>query len=275
MSISQNGYKSRDSSLIASYTIARDVKISLRKGDTSVVLLHFFKWYDQHIEPLTKADTGGFNPRHIEGSKTDSNHASGTAGDVRWTKHARGKKNTFTKGQKDKIHAQLAFYEGVIRWGEDYTKAPVDGMHFEINKGPAEVARIARKCKPVASKPTTPAKPAVPPKPSAPAKPSGLKVDGDLGPATIKRWQQVMGTKVDGVISPNSDLVQRVQRRLQATVDHNLKVDGDGDSLAFGVPTKTVEALQRYLKVHVTRRLSTENSDTVKALQRRLNAGMF
>ena len=113
MSTSQNGYKSRDSSLIATYTIARDVKISLRKGDVSVVLLHFARWYDQHIEPLTKADTGGYNPRHIEGSSVDSNHASGTAEDLRWNKHARGKHNTFTQGQKDKIHAQLKFHGNV------------------------------------------------------------------------------------------------------------------------------------------------------------------
>ncbi len=270
MTTSQNGYKSRDSSLIATYTIVRDVKISLRKGDVSVVLLHLARWYDQHIEPLTKTDTGGYNPRSIVGSKTDSNHASGTAEDLRWNKHARGKKNTFTKGQKDKIHAQLKFYEGVVRWGEDYLSAPVDGMHFEINKSPSEVSRIAKKCKEDdGPKP----KPSAVPKP--PPAPVVLKIDGDLGPATIKRWQQILGTKVDGTISENSDLVRRVQQRLKDTVDHRLVVDGDGDSLAFGVTRKTVEALQRYLKVHVTRRLSDTNSDTVKALQRRLNEGRF
>jgi len=54
MSTSQNGYKSRDSSLIATYTVVRDVKLSLRKGDASVVLLHLARWFDKNIEPLRK-----------------------------------------------------------------------------------------------------------------------------------------------------------------------------------------------------------------------------
>lgn len=280
MTVSQNGYKSRDFSLIATYTVVRDVKLSLRKGDISVVLLHFARWYDKNIEPLTKSDTGGYNPRAIPGSKIDSNHASGTAMDLRWAKHALGKKGTFTKAQKDKITKQLGFYEGVIRWGENYTTT-VDGMHYEINKGPAEVARIAKKCKAAdAPKPApkpTPKPPAVtvPPRPPILEGKRLLVIDGNLGEATIRRWQEVMGTPVDGKISEKSSLVEAVQRRLKATVDHSLVVDGEGSSLDFGVPRKTVEALQRYLRRPITRRLSSENSDTIKALQRRLNEGHF
>lgn len=111
--------------------------------------------------------------------------------------------------------------------------------------------------------------------PPAPPKPRLLKIDGDLGPETIKAWQKVMGTKQDGKISEKSSLVEAVQRRLKATVDSRLVVDGDGNSLDFGVPRKTVGALQRYLKVPVTNRLSSSNSQTIKALQRRLNEGRF
>lgn len=272
MTVSQNGYKSRDASLIASYTVVRDVKLSLRKGDVSVVLLHFARWFDENIEPLTKEDTGGYNPRAIGGTKTDSNHASGTAEDLNWNKHVRGKKNTFTAAEQKKIRAQLKFYEGVIRWGGDYKVATIDDMHFEINKGPDEVARIAKKCK-AEDEPKPPAKPTKPTESSHDRK--LLVLDGDLGPATIKRWQEIMGTKADGVISKQSTLVEAVQRRLKATVDHNLVVDGDGDSLTVGVRRDTVEALQRYLKVRITRRLSSDNSDTVRALQRRLNEGHF
>jgi peptidoglycan hydrolase-like protein with peptidoglycan-binding domain len=258
MSTSQNGYKANDSSLIATYTIARDVKVSLRKGDVSVVLLHFAKWFDQNIEPLTKKDTGGYNPRFIEGTKTLSNHASGTAEDLRWNKHPRGKKNTFTAGQQDKIRKQLKFYEGVIRWGGDY-KNIVDDMHFEINKGLAEVARIAKKCKAGSTpKPTNP----TPKPPSLPHVP----VDGDLGPKTISLWQKIMKTPVDGKISDKkSELVEAVQRRLKATVDHRLSVDGD-------LGPKTIRRLQSYLKAPVDGILGP---NTVKALQRRLNTGKF
>lgn len=144
MTNSQNGYKAFDSTLIAKFAIVRDVKINIRKGDVSVVLLHFARWYDKNIEPLVASDTGGYNPRFIEGTTTVSNHASGTAIDLRWNKHPRGKTDSFTRSQKDKIHAQLKIYEGVIRWGEDYS-GTIDGMHYEINKPPADVARIAKK----------------------------------------------------------------------------------------------------------------------------------
>jgi hypothetical protein len=258
--LSQNGYKANDSTIIASYTVARDVKIALRKGDASVVLLHFARWYDQHIEPLTKADTGGYNPRVIEGSTQLSNHASGTAEDLRWNKHPLGKVGTFTAGQAAKIRAQLKFYEGVIRWGGDYTGRK-DEMHYEINKGLTDLARVAQKCRnndAVGGK-TAP----VPPKPAQ------LVVDGQLGPKTIKRWQQIMKTPVDGVIDDkHSDLVRAVQVRLKTTVDHRIAVDGQ-------LGPDTVGGLQRYLKTPVDRHISKPKSQMVVALQRRLNTGKF
>lgn len=254
MANSQNGYKANDSSLIASYTIVRDVKINLRKGDASVVLLHFAKWFDETIEKLTKADTGGYNPRTIEGSTVLSNHASGTAMDLRWNRHPMGKRGTFTAPQAAKIRAQLKFYEGAIRWGGDY-KSRADEMHFEINAAPTMLARIAKKCKPAAPKP---------PKPTP--VPTLLVVDGILGPKTISKWQKVMGTTVDGKIDDHdSELIRAVQTKLRATVDHRLVVDGDPGP-------KTKGRLQSYLGVPVNQQLDV---NTIKALQRRLNENRF
>lgn len=119
-------------------------------------------------------------------------------------------------------------------------------------------------------KPTT-ATPA-PPKPSAPTQ---LAVTGKLDAATIRRWQQVMGTPVDGKITEKSSLVKAVQTKLKATVDHRLVVDGDGDSLDADVFRKTVAALQRYLKSPVDGVISTPKSQVIVALQRRLNTGKF
>lgn len=106
---------------------------------------------------------------------------------------------------------------------------------------------------------------------------TALVVDGKLGPATIKRWQQVMGTERDGVISRPSELVRAVQRHLNRK-GARLVVDGkgiqsnnDGD---YG-PTKTVKALQKYLGTEVDGVLSHPSSSAVKALQRRLNTGRF
>lgn len=110
------------------------------------------------------------------------------------------------------------------------------------------------------------------PKPSAPVK---LKEDGDLGPLTIKRWQQVMKTTADGKIDPkDSQLVRAVQRRLKATVDHRLVVDGAG-IYQDGKRYRTVGALQRYLRVPVDEKIDVGDSRTIRALQRRLNENRF
>jgi hypothetical protein len=114
------------------------------------------------------------------------------------------------------------------------------------------------------------AAPPLPPKP-----PVLLEVDGVLGPLTIKKWQKVMHTPVDGVIDDkNSDLVIAVQQKLRATVDHTLGVTGTGIK-QNGKKTKTVEALQRYLVVPVDKMIVRPKSNTVKALQRRLNQDRF
>ena len=116
-------------------------------------------------------------------------------------------------------------------------------------------------------------KPAIPaPKPS-----TALVVDGALGPATIRRWQRVMGTQVDGVISRPSELVRAVQRHLNRK-GARLVVDGKGIQSNNGGdygPTATVRALQRYLGTTADGVLSHPSSNAVKALQRRLNTGRF
>ena len=114
---------------------------------------------------------------------------------------------------------------------------------------------------------------------------SGLAVDGYLGPNTIRAWQRIMGTPVDGVISRPSLLVFAVQRRLNAAGarDRNgrsLVVDGlgIGSNQRGRYPRsgtyRTLEALQRYLGTPVDGFLSSPSS-AVSALQRRLNTGRF
>lgn len=114
--------------------------------------------------------------------------------------------------------------------------------------------------------------------PAAPSVPQ-IAVDGVIGRDTVRRWQQVMGTKVDGVISNQvnvnyrpaliavnhnkpyglSQLVKAVQRRLGVTVDGLLG-------------PATIRAIQRRLGVAVDGILGRE---TAKALQQRLNDSRF
>jgi len=96
------------------------------------------------------------------------------------------------------------------------------------------------------------------PKPTAAA----LTVDGDLGPATIKRLQQVLGTAVDGAISkPSSSVVKAMQKRLGITQD------GDWGPA-------TTRALQKRYGTPVDGVIS-QPSTVIKALQKALNAGKF
>lgn len=114
--------------------------------------------------------------------------------------------------------------------------------------------------------------------PAAPAVPQ-IAVDGVIGAATVRRWQSVMGTTVDGVISNQlnvnyrpalfavnhnrpygqSQLVKAVQQAVGVTVDGLMG-------------QQTIRALQRRLGVAVDGILGRE---TAKALQQLLNECRF
>lgn len=123
------------------------------------------------------------------------------------------------------------------------------------------------------SAPSTPSYPSEPPS-------SDLAKDGRMGPRTITRWQRVMGTKADGVISyPYSELVAAVQKFLVSKgrtgrTGQRLAIDGRGIlpnlSRDYG-PTNTVYALQRHLGTTRDGILSTPRSNAVMELQDRLN----
>lgn len=102
-----------------------------------------------------------------------------------------------------------------------------------------------------------------------------LSVDGVLGPKTITRWQEIMGTPMDGKIStPHSMLTASVQEHLNDSINAGLVVDGYG-IFQNNKHYKTAEALQRYLGTYVDGILSYPVSSCVKALQSRLNEGRF
>jgi hypothetical protein len=144
---SQNGWTVVEKGGTESYAVAGSkVKLRLRKGDAAVVLLDVAHWFDQNIEDIDQgADDWGWSVRKIAGSSSYSNHASGTAIDLNASKHPQGvaTAKNLSKKQIDAVHAQLkARWQGVVRWGGDYTSRP-DAMHFEINKGAAAVKAVA------------------------------------------------------------------------------------------------------------------------------------
>ncbi|MCL1841381.1 MAG: phage tail tip lysozyme [Propionibacteriaceae bacterium] len=120
------------------------------------------------------------------------------------------------------------------------------------------------------------------PTPTPAPTPTQLTVDGLLGAATIKRWQQVMGTTADGIISNPSPLVKAVQTKLNALGCRDwdnkaLVVDGIGiySNLSAATPkSRTQWALQVHLGTTRDGILS-KPSPCIQALQRKLNANTF
>lgn len=112
--------------------------------------------------------------------------------------------------------------------------------------------------------------------PAANGKP--LQVDGQLGPLTIRRWQHIMGTTEDGIITQPpgySYLVASVQRALNSKNAAGLAVDGQGINQDGHTVYHTTRALQAYLGTPQDGILSLPTSLCVSALQRRLNTGRF
>lgn len=130
------------------------------------------------------------------------------------------------------------------------------------------------------------------PAPSVSAEPSSdgkLAVDGSCGPATIRKWQQVMGTTVDGVISgqlvpdqrtywrPNlvdscvtyggtgSELITAVQNQLKAEGRYSGSIDG-----LLG--PQTIKAIQAHYGLEQD---ASFGPATVSALQTALNSNRF
>lgn len=235
---SQNGFQAKNSSLIGRYTVpGSSIKVNLRKGDVSVVLLYLMQRYNKEVETLRASDTGSYNPRSIIGATTLSNHASGTAVDLRWNDHQLGKSGTFSTKKKAALRKILSFLGGVVRWGGDYSGRK-DEMHFEINAPASKVTAMANKIRAARTiesvkakaKPVSASKVKVTPAtiglmkrgdknndikllqrdlnrvfPAYAATP--LTVDGAFGPSTeraVKEFQSRVGVKADGIVGPST-----------------------------------------------------------------------
>ncbi len=119
---------------------------------------------------------------------------------------------------------------------------------------------------------------------SAPAANSGaIAVDGNVGPATVRRWQQVMGTAVDGIISGQQVPDGRTYAR--PAIDSSVVRYGAGGSdliravqcrLGCGTDGLLGPATIRAIQAHFG--LAQDASfgpATARALQSALNQGRF
>ena len=79
-------------------------------------------------------DEGGYNYRKMDKGNDFSNHASGTAIDLNWTRFPMFKRK-MNKKQREAALAIEAELKEVIRWGGSYSPSRVDEMHWEIRPG--------------------------------------------------------------------------------------------------------------------------------------------
>lgn len=149
MVVSQNGFPANDRSLIRSSLVAgTDVKLAVRIGPAGDLLLYAAARWHHEVEPLRASDgvldCWGYAERLVRGSATEvSNHASGTAVDLRARIHPLGKVGTYSAAQVAAIKRILADCRGAIRWGGQYSGRK-DEMHLEIVVSESACALVLR-----------------------------------------------------------------------------------------------------------------------------------
>jgi sporulation protein YlmC with PRC-barrel domain len=142
---SQNGWPAYDHTRNFTRCEASGFALWAANDDVAVIFCDIIEWFNENIEPLAQKllDDWSYANRLVRGSTSVvSNHGSATAIDLNAVRHPRGVRNTFANSDVKKIHEKLKEYDGVIRWGGDYT-GTVDDMHFEINKGKAATKAVA------------------------------------------------------------------------------------------------------------------------------------
>lgn len=134
---SQNGMSANDPSVIRSVIIpGTDVRVAVRKGPVGDLLLYAAARWHVEVEPLRAPDgvldCWGYAVRNIRGSSEVSNHASGSALDLRARAHPLGTDPAanFSPEQISAIRKIVADCSGFLRWGGDYFGRK-DGMHIE------------------------------------------------------------------------------------------------------------------------------------------------
>lgn len=113
-----------------------EFSVAVHIGDVEVVLLHVIRRFHYEIDTLRAGEVVGFRPpgRTLTGYQT--NHASGTAIDIRPGWYPAGSKGNFAGYELAVIRDILTDCKGVITWGGDLHKP--DEAHFQINIPPTD-----------------------------------------------------------------------------------------------------------------------------------------
>lgn len=150
--ILENGWPECDLSDTERLTIpGTPLSLPIREGQPHAIMQAFFRDVNEFIEPANNAR--GYND---EGSWTEnnsvytSNHKGATAVDWNWSDHPVKIKDGGWDGsvlisgsQVPAMRELLAWYEGMIYWGNDWTSF-IDSMHFQMGYNTYGAANFAR-----------------------------------------------------------------------------------------------------------------------------------
>ncbi|AHH98896.1 M15 family metallopeptidase [Kutzneria albida] len=120
------------------------VTAALRIGDVAVVLVHVVRRFHYEIGTLNRGEVVGYkSPSTVTGYET--NHASGTAVDIRPGWYPPGVRGGFLPHELTALRDVLGDCEGVVGWGGD--RSHPDEGHFQIEVGPGDprLAKVAAK----------------------------------------------------------------------------------------------------------------------------------
>jgi len=110
-----------------------------KAGDVTIVLGYVARQLDARVEPCIDGWNWGYTYKaNVNNPSQLSCHASGTAIDYNAPDHPNGSSGTFTQAQRGTIYAILDEVQGSVGWLEGY-----DEMHFEIQVGPSDLAKVA------------------------------------------------------------------------------------------------------------------------------------
>ncbi len=101
-------------------------------GDARTVLTHVIRRYHYEIATLKPGEVIGFRPYDRLPRGYQTNHASGTAIDIRPNAFPEGTRGGFLQSELTVIHSILDDSHGVLSWAGDRS----DEAHFHIAVGP-------------------------------------------------------------------------------------------------------------------------------------------
>jgi hypothetical protein len=136
---SANGWETQtvaDSGMILTRPVAgSDVTVAVRVGDVETVLMHVIRRHHYEIGTLRPGDVVGFRSPDRASTGHRTNHASGTAVDIRPGWYPTGSR-TLSGHELDVIRDILADCAGVVVWGGDLTTP--EESHFHIDVAPTD-----------------------------------------------------------------------------------------------------------------------------------------